>query len=85
MPELTFTADPAPATPIGDRDGWHIHIQCGRCWRHVVLPLGSLAESLGGRTRVIVIGPERLAELVVESGLFGWLLRKVGYSRPTEI
>jgi hypothetical protein len=27
--------------------------------------------------RVTVIGPERLAELVVEAGLSGWLLRKV--------
>ena len=52
MPELPVTADPVPATPIGDLHEWQLHIQCGRCWRHVVLPLGSLAESLGGQTRV---------------------------------
>jgi len=28
-------------------------------------------------TRVTVIGPERLAELVVDAGLVGWLIRKV--------
>lgn len=55
MPELPFNADPVPATPIGDMKEWQLNIQCGRCWRHVVLPLGSLAERLGERTRVAEI------------------------------
>jgi hypothetical protein len=55
VPELPLGADPVPATPIGDMREWHLHIQCGRCWREVVLPLGSLAERLGGRVRVAEI------------------------------
>ena len=52
MPEPPFNADPVPATPIGDMKEWQLHIECGRCWRHVVLPLGSLAERFGGRMHV---------------------------------
>lgn len=52
MPELPLNADPVPATPIGNMREWQLHIQCGRCWRHVVLPLSSLAERLGERMRV---------------------------------
>ncbi len=28
--------------------------------------------------RVSIVGPDRLAELVLETGLFDWLLKKVG-------
>jgi len=52
MPELPVNADPVPATPIEAMYEWQLHIQCGRCWRHVVLPLSSLVECLGGQTRV---------------------------------
>jgi hypothetical protein len=52
MPELPFNADPVPATPIGDMKRWQLHIQCGQCRRHSVLPLSSLAECCGERTRV---------------------------------
>lgn len=69
MPERPYTADPVLATPIGDLREWQLHIQCGRCWRHVVLSLGDLAARLGGQTRITDIirrlrcagfrGPER--------------------------
>ena len=52
MPGPPFNADPIPATPIGEMREWQLHIECGRCWRHVVLPLSSVAECLGGRTRI---------------------------------
>ena len=52
MPELPFNADPVPATPIGDMKQWQLHIQCGRCWRHIVQPFSSLSERLGERTRI---------------------------------
>ncbi len=51
MPEQPFNADPTPATPIRGMGEWQLHIQCGRCWRHVVLPLSSVAERFGGRLR----------------------------------
>ena len=28
--------------------------------------------------RISIVGPNRLAELVLETGLFNWLLKKVG-------
>src|SRR5262245_19428448 len=52
MPEPPFNADPVPATPIGDMKEWQLHIECGRCWRHEVLPLSSLAERLDGRMHI---------------------------------
>lgn len=52
MPEPPFNADPVPATPVGDMKEWQLRIECGRCWRHVVLPLSSVAETLGGRVRI---------------------------------
>ncbi|MCW3476314.1 hypothetical protein [Limobrevibacterium gyesilva] len=53
MPELSFNADPVPATPIGDMKGWRLHIQCERCRRHSVLPLDYMAKQHGPRTRLI--------------------------------
>ena len=55
MPELPLNADPVPATPIGDMREWQLHIQCGRCHRHVVLSLRSLCERLGERVHVAEI------------------------------
>jgi hypothetical protein len=52
VPELPFNADPVPATPIGDMTAWQLHIQCGRCRRHIVLPLSHLAACQGERTRI---------------------------------
>ncbi len=52
MPEPSFNTDPIPAAPIGEMKGWQLHIECGQCWRHVVLPLGSVVECLGDRTRI---------------------------------
>jgi hypothetical protein len=52
MPELPVNADPVPATPIGEMKQWQLHIQCGRCRRHIVLPLSSLAECCGEHTRI---------------------------------
>jgi hypothetical protein len=52
VPEQPYNADPTPATPIGGMKDWQLHIQCRQCWRHVVLPLSSVAERLGGRVRI---------------------------------
>jgi hypothetical protein len=53
MPELPHTADPVPATPIGDMKDWQLKIQCARCGRHTVLLLDDLARRCGPRRRVI--------------------------------
>jgi hypothetical protein len=52
MPDQPFNADPVPATPIGDMTAWQLHIQCGRCRRHIVLPLSHLVARHGKRTRI---------------------------------
>ena len=52
MPELPFSADPVPATPIGDLPGWQLHVWCGRCWHRTEIPLGELAPDYGRQTRV---------------------------------
>ena len=53
MPELPYTADPVPATPIGDMQSWQLRIQCARCGRQSVLPLDYVARRHGPRRRVI--------------------------------
>ncbi len=53
MPEPPLNADPVPMTPIGDMTGWQLHVQCGRCRKHVVLPFDYLAEQYGRRTRIV--------------------------------
>ena len=47
MPEPSFDADPAPATPIGHLRTWILDIQCGQCRRHVVVPIPALIERYG--------------------------------------
>jgi hypothetical protein len=47
MPELPYTADPVPATPISDMKDWQLHIRCARCGRHTVLPLAYVARRHG--------------------------------------
>jgi hypothetical protein len=53
MPELPYTADPVPATPIGDMQNWQLQTQCAPCGRRSVLPLDCVARRHGPRTRVI--------------------------------
>jgi hypothetical protein len=53
MPEPPCNADPVPGTPIGDMTDWQLHVHCGRCRHHVVLPLDDLASHYGRRTRVV--------------------------------
>ena len=55
MPELPYTADPVPATPIGDMQNWQLQIQCAWCGRHSVLPLDCVARRHGPRRRVIEV------------------------------
>jgi hypothetical protein len=53
VPELPYTADPVPATPIGHMQNWQLHIQCARCRRHSKLSLDYLAQHYGSQRRVI--------------------------------
>jgi hypothetical protein len=53
MPELPYTADPVPATPIGDMKDWQLQVRCARCGRHTVLALDYVARRHGLRRPVI--------------------------------
>jgi hypothetical protein len=52
MPELPYTAQPTPATPIGELKSWRLVLRCSRCNRKVVLALTDLAEKYGARLPV---------------------------------
>lgn len=47
MPEPPANAPPIPLSRLGELDGWHITIQCGKCRRRVMLPVPQLAEKHG--------------------------------------
>lgn len=52
MPELSATAPPVPATPIGELKQWQIDIRCSGCRRYVTLRVEDLARRHGETLRI---------------------------------
>jgi hypothetical protein len=77
MPELAYGSLPVPATPIGEMRRWQFDVKCGRCRRHVPLPIQDLIEPYGHKIRI--------AEVVRRLRCSGLRDGKLCRARPAQV